>query len=402
MGASNGASGAAEDPFPPPARRLRLGIVGGGRGSFIGPVHLNGARLSNRWDLAAAAPSSRPEVARASGRDWFLPDERVYESYAAMAEAEAGRPDGIDAVAIVTPNATHHAIARAFMERGIDVISDKPVTSTLADALDLVALQRETGLVFGVTYSFAAHAMVRQARQMIAEGELGAIRQVHVEFFQEWAIRPSSEGGKGAAWRLDAAQVGAGFTTGDIGTHAHHLACFVTGLEMTALRAEFHVSGAPKPLEDTAFMHVRFAGDVPGTLMVSQAAAGTACGLRLRIFGEKAGLEWQQESPEILRFAPFDAPARTISRGFGAGMGSEAGRFVRMPIGHPEALTDAWANLYTELAIAVEARRSGQSLPDGLLRYPGVVDGARGVRFVEAAAASAKGGGAWVDCRLCP
>ena len=400
MGASNGASGSAEAPFPPPSRRLRLGIVGGGRGSFIGPVHLNGARLSNRWELAAAAPSSRPEVARATGRDWFLPEDRVYDDFRAMASAEAKRPDGIDAVAIVTPNATHHAIARAFMESGIDVISDKPVTSTLHDALDLVAFQRDTGLVFGVTYSFAAHPMVRQARQMVAEGALGRLRQIHVEYFQEWAILPSTEGGKGAAWRLDEAQVGAAFTTGDIGTHAHHLACFVSGLEMTRLRAEFHVSGAPKPLEDTAFMHVRYAGDVPGTLMVSQAAAGTACGLRLRVFGEKAGLEWDQENPEMLRFAPFGEPARIVSRGYGAGIGIEAGRFVRMPRGHPEALTDAWANLYTEFAIAIEARRSGTVLPDGLLRHPDVVDGARGVRFVEAAADSAKAGGAWVDCSL--
>jgi predicted dehydrogenase len=400
MSEVNGASGASEDPFPPARRRLRLGMVGGGRGSFIGPVHLNGARLSGRWELAAAAPSSRPDVAKASGADLLLPEDRIYASYREMADAEAVRKDGIDAVAIVTPNATHHAIARAFMERGIDVISDKPVTSDLSQALDLVSLQRQIGLVFGVTYSFAGHPMVRQARQMVAEGALGALRQVHVEYFQEWAMRPSSEGGKGAAWRLDKSQVGAAFTTGDIGTHAHHLATFVTGLEMTSLRAEFHVSGAPKPLEDTAFMHVRYAGDVPGTLMVSQAAAGTHCGLRLRIFGDKAGLEWDQEAPELLRFAPFGEPARTISRGFGAGMGVEASRFVRMPRGHPEALTDAWANLYIEFAIAIEARREGRTLPEGLLRYPDLVEGARGVRFIEAAAESAASGGTWVDCSL--
>lgn len=402
MTASNGASGAAEDPFPKPSRKLRLGIVGGGRGSFIGPVHLNGARLSGCWDLVAAAPSSRPDVARASGRDLFLQDDRVHVDFRSMAEDEAARADGIDAVAIVTPNATHHAVARAFMDCGIDVISNKPLTSTVADALDLVEAQRRTGLVFGVTYSFAGHAMVRQARQMVADGALGAVRQIHVEFFQEWAIAPASQGGKGAAWRLDEAQVGVAFTTGDIGTHAHHLASFVSGLPMTQVRADFHVSGAPKPLEDTAFMHVRYAGDVPGTLMVSQAAAGTQCGLRLRIFGEKAGLEWDQEKPETLRYAPVGEPARIISRGYGAGMGIEASRFVRMPRGHPEALTDAWANLYTEFAIAVDARRSGTVLPDGLLRYPGVVDGARGVRFVEAAAESAKKGGVWVDCSLEP
>lgn len=379
--------------FPAARRRLRLGIVGGGAGSFIGLVHANGARLSNRWDIVAGALSSRPEVARESGKTWFLPEDRTYTDFRTMAAAEAARPDGIDAVAITTPNDTHHPIARAFMEQGIDVISDKPLTTTLADALDLVALQRQTGLVFGVTYSFAGHAMVRQARQMIAEGAIGKIRQVHVEYFQEWAIDVAD------AWRLDKAKGGPTFTTADIGTHAHHLACFVTGLEMTALRADFHVTGSPKPKEDTAFMQVRF-GDVPGTLMVSQAAAGAQCGLRIRVFGETAGLEWDQENPEYLRFNPVGQPAQIISRGFGSGMGVEASRFVRMPRGHPEALTDAWANLYTEFAIAVAARREGRTLAPGLLRHADVVDGAKGVCFVEAAAASAASGGAWTDCRL--
>ncbi len=379
--------------FPAPGRRLRLGIVGGGRGAFIGPIHANGARLSNRWEIVAGALSSNPEVARQAGKDWFLPEDRTYTDFRTMAASEATRADGIDAVAITTPNATHHPIARAFMEHGIDVISDKPLTTTLAEALDLVALQRQTGLVFGVTYSFAGHAMVRQARQMVAEGALGQIRQVHVEYFQDWAIDLAD------AWRLDTAMAGPAFTTGDIGTHAHHLACFVTGREMTSLRADFHVTGSPKPKEDTAFMNVRF-GDVPGTLMISQAAAGTQCGLRLRVFGEKAGLEWDQENPEYLRFNRVGQPAQTISRGFGSGVSRDASRFVRMPRGHPEALTDAWANIYTEFAIAIEARREGRTLPPGLLHYPGVVEGARGVRFVEAAVASAAAGGTWVDCHL--
>ena len=379
--------------FPAARRRLRLGIVGGGRGAFIGPIHANGARLSNRWDVVAGALSSDPEAARQAGKDWFLSEDRTYSDFRTMAASEAARHDGIDAVAITTPNATHHPIARAFMEQGIDVISDKPLTTTLADALDLVALQRRTGLVFGVTYTYAAHAMVRQARQMVAEGALGQVRQVHVEYFQDWAIDLAD------AWRLDTAKAGPAFTTGDIGTHAHHLACFVTGLEMTALRADFHVTGSPKPKEDTAFMNVRF-GEVPGTLMISQAAAGAQCGLRLRVFGEKAGLEWDQENPEYLRFNLVGQPSQTISRGFGSGMGTEASRFVRMPRGHPEALTDAWANIYTEFAIAIEARREGRTLSPGLLHYPDVVEGARGVRFVEAAMASAGAGGTWVDCRL--
>lgn len=317
-----------------------------------------------------------------------------------MAEREAARPDGIEAVAITTPNHMHRPVAEAFLNRGIDVICDKPLSATLDDALDLVRLQRRTELVFAVTYSFAAHSMVRQAREMIRDGAVGRIRQVHVEYFQDWAIDPPPADAKGAKWRLETSKAGLAFTTGDIGTHAHHLARFVSGLEVESVRAEFHVSGYPKPLEDTAFMHLRLAGGVPGTLMVSQAAAGAQCGLRIRVFGSEAGIEWDQENPEFLRYNRVGEPARILSRGHGAGIGEHAARFVRMPRGHPEALTDAWANLYTEFAVAVEARRAGRAVPDGLLEFPTVIDGALGVKFVEAAVASNAAGGAWADCRL--
>jgi len=389
-----------EEQFPPAERRLRLGVVGGGQGSFIGKVHARGARLSNRWDVVAGALSSRPQVARASGREWLLAEDRIYTDYREMAEREAARPDGIDAVAITTPNNSHHAIAVAFMEKGIDIISDKPLTTNLPDALDLVRRQRETGLVFGVTYAYAANAMVRQAREMVLSGALGALKQVHVEYFQEWALTPPKDAGAGAQWRIDPAVVGPAFTTGDIGTHCHHLGAFVCGRPVTRLRAEFHTLGPDKPLEDTAFMHVRYEGDIPGTIMISQVAAGTHCGIRLRVFGEKASLEWNQEEPELLHFRPFAEPARTLTRGEGSGIGIHAARFVHMPRGHPEALSDAWGNLYEEFAIAIEARRAGRPLPQELLEYPTVLDGALGVRFVEAAAASSEAGGAWLDCTL--
>lgn len=389
-----------DEHFPQPERRLRLGVVGGGQGSFIGKVHARGARLSNRWDVVAGALSSRPDVARASGREWLLAEDRIYSDYREMAEREAARPDGIDAVAITTPNNSHHAIAVAFMEQGIDIISDKPLTTNLPDALDLVRRQQETGLVFGVTYAYAAYAMVRQAREMVRSGALGALQQVHVEYFQEWALTPPKDAGAGAQWRIDPAVVGPAFTTGDIGTHCHHLGAFVCGRPVTRLRAEFHTLGPDKPLEDTAFMHVRYEGDIPGTIMISQVAAGTHCGIRLRVFGEKASLEWNQEEPELLHFRPFAEPARTLTRGEGSGIGIHAARFVHMPRGHPEALSDAWGNLYEELAIAIEARRAGRAIPEGLLEYPTVLDGALGVRFVEAAAASSKAGGVWLDCTL--
>ena len=386
--------------LPPPERRLRLGFVGGGRGSLIGPIHANGARLSNRWDTVAGALSSDPAVAQASGRDWLFAPDRIYADYREMAAREAARPDGIDAVVIATPNHTHKPIAECFMRAGIDVICDKPLTTTLSDALDLVRLQRETGLVFGVTYPYASHAMVRQAREMVRNGDLGPIRQVHVEYVQEWAAGPSDPAFKGAGWRRDPQKVGRASATADIGTHAFHLVDFVTGLEMTHLRADFHVCGAPKAMEDTAFVNVRYEGGIPGLLWVTQTAPGNYCGLRFRIFGEKAGLEWDQELPEILKYRRLNEPEQIIVRGNGSGVVPAAERLIRMPRGHGEALTDAWANLYTELAIAVEWRRAGRELPEGLLAYPTAIDGAKGVRFVDAAADLHEAGGVWTDCRL--
>ena len=390
--------GASVPKFPPPSRLLRLGFVGGGEGALIGAVHANGARLSNRWQIVAGALSSDPERARRSGKEWMLPEDRTYADFREMAAREGARPDGIDAVVIATPNHLHHAVALAFLDAGVDIISDKPLTTNLDDALDLVRRREESGLVFGVTYAYASHVMVRQAREMIRAGMLGDIRQVHVEYFQEWAIGLTDEDGK-RPWRLDPTKVGNAFTVGDIGTHAMHLAAFATGKDVQQVRALFHVSGQPKALEDTAFMHLRFEDGIPGTLMVSQAAAGTQCGLRLRVFGTLAGLEWNQENPEFLSFTPLDSPTQIIGRGYGAGMLPAAARFVRMPRGHPEALTDAWANLYTELAVAIDARRSGKPLPEGLLAYPTVVDGAKGVKFVDAAVRS-NATGDWVDCRV--
>ncbi len=334
-----------------------------------------------------------------SGREWMLSKDRIYTDYRDMAVKEARREDGIDAVVIATPNHLHHDVALAFMDGGIDIICDKPLTTNLAEALNLVRRQRQTGLVFGVTYAYASHVMVRQFREMVRAGEIGEIKQVHVEYFQEWAVSLTDEGSDGVPWRLNPDKVGPTFTVGDIGTHAAHLAAFVTDKDLESVRADFHVSGKPKKLEDTAFMHVRFEGGIPGTLMVSQAAAGTHCGLRLRVFGTLGGMEWQQENPEYLNFTRIDEPTQVIGRGYGGGMKPAAVRFVRMPRGHPEALTDAWANLYTEIAVAVEARRLGVQLNPDLLAYPTALDGAKGVRFIEAAFESSQCD-QWRSCKL--
>ena len=377
-------------------RRLKLGFVGGGRGAFIGEVHAAGARLSNRWEVVAGALSADPEVARQSG-DWLLPPDRIYADYRDMVVRESNRADGIEAVAIVTPNHTHREIAEAFLAAGIDIICDKPITTSLEDARALVKRQRETGLVFGVTHAYAAYPMVHQAREMIAAGAIGDIRQIHVEYLQGFLMDPPDAARKGHHWRLDPKLVGRSSTTADIGTHAHHMASFVTGLRMVSLRAEFHICGAPKALEDTAFMHARYEGGVPGTLLVTQAAPGNYCGLRFRIYGSKGGLEWDQEVPEYLRFNPISQPGEVISRGKGGGMLPGASRFVHLPRGHPEALTDAWANLYAEFAVAISARRAGETVPAGMLSFADVTAGLRGVAFVEAAIASHEAGGTWTD-----
>lgn len=368
--------------FPPATRRLRLGMVGGGRG-LIGQVHANGARLSGRWDLVAGALSSDPTVAKNAGAAWHLPPDRSHADFAEMARAEAARPDGIDAVAIVTPNHLHAPVARAFLSHGIDVISDKPLTATLDEAEALARDHVHTDAVFAVTYVYASHAMVRQAREMVLAGDLGDIRQVHVEYFQQGMLARGDEQAQ-AAWRLDPARSGPSLTVADIGTHAFHLAEFVSARRVTDLQAKCLVAGAPKTLEDTAYAWLRFETGATGTLMVSQAMAGEACGLRLRIGGTTASLSWDAETPEILHHRPADGPAQVLTRGHGAGIKPSVDRLVRMPRGHPEALSDAWANLYLEAAVAIAARREGVTLPPGLIALPTLPDGLRGMRFVDA------------------
>ena len=384
--------------YPKSKKRLRLGFVGGGRGALVGEWHAMGVRMSNRWEIVAGALSSKPDVAKASGEDWMLDEDRIYSDYRDMAKTEAARADGIDAVAICTPNGSHAAIAEAFLEAGIDVVCDKPMTATMADAERLVGLVQSSGLFFGVTYTYSFHAIVRQAKAMIARGIIGKVRQAHAEYVQEWATGASEVETKQSGWRRDPAQAGRASVTGDIGTHAFHLLHFVMDEAVTEVSARFHVCGGAAAMEDTAFMQLKFAGGSPGTLWCTQAAPGNACGLRMRIFGEKGGLEWDQEFPEILRYTPVGEPTQIISRGHGAGMLPEAERMVRLPRGHGEALTDAWCNLYTEMALGVEARRLGKALPEGMIDVPTVLDGARGVFFVDAAADSADADGAWQPC----
>jgi predicted dehydrogenase len=377
-------------------------MVGGGREGLVGQWHWTGARISNRWDLVAASPSSDAEAARASGRAWHLDEDRVYIDWREMARAEAAHADGIDAVSICTPNWTHHEIAMAFLDAGIDVICDKPMAISLDESEALLAKQRQTGLVLALTYPYVFHPMVRQAREMVAAGAIGTLRQVMVEYAQEQAALPADPASRKAAWRADKAKVGRAAVTGDIGTHALHLLEFVAGQRVTRLRADFHICGAPKAMEDTAFLTLDLENGAPGAMWVTQAAAGNYCGLRIRLYGDEGGLEWDQETPEKLKHARLREPERMIVRGHGSGMVPEAERMVGLPRGHGEALSDAWGNLYREIAIAVEARRGGRGVPEGLLVMPDGRDGARGVAFVHATADSHEAGGVWVEMPATP
>ena len=381
-------------------RPLRLGMVGGGRGAFIGGVHRLCARLDGEYELVAGALSSDPQRARESGADLGLAPERVYASFTDMAAAEARRPDGIEVVSIVTPNDSHHAIARAFLDRGIDVICDKPMTTTVEHALDLVQAVRRTGLIFGLTHNYTGYPMVRQAREMVVAGELGPLRVVQAEYVQDWlTTKLEDTGQKQAAWRVDPARAGAGGCLGDIGTHAYNLAGFVTGLEARELAADLSRFVPGRRLDDNLHILLRFDDGTRGMLWASQVAPGNENGLRLRIYGEKAGLEWSQEHPNQLRCARVGQPPQILSRG-GSNLGPAAALATRIPAGHPEGYLEAFANLYRDLAEQIRARRAKRAPDPRSLLVPTVDDGARGVKFIAAAVESSARNGAWVDARL--
>ncbi len=381
-------------------RRLRLGMVGGGQGAFIGAVHRIASRIDDRYELVAGALSSDPERAKASAAELGIAPDRAYTDYAEMAKAEAGREDGIDAVAIVTPNHVHHGPAKAFLEAGIHVICDKPLTTTLADALDLVETVKRTGLVFGLTHNYTGYPMVRQARAMVAAGELGTLRVIQAEYPQDWLTTPLEETGqKQAAWRTDPAQSGAGGCIGDIGTHAHNLAAFITGLEVEQLCADLSTFVDGRRLDDNAQILLRYRGGARGMIWASQVAPGNENALRIRIYGDKGGLEWEQEHPNHLRFAPLGEPPRVITRA-GAGSGAEAGRVTRVPPGHPEGYLEGFANIYSDIAEAIQARLENREPDAGALFFPTVEDGARGIKFIEATVESSAKGGIWVDATL--
>ena len=378
-------------------RKLGFGMIGGGRGAFIGAVHRIAAQMDGQAELVAGAFSSDPQRSLDSAADLFVAADRAYGSYREMAVAEAARPPGerLDFVVIVTPNDQHFPAATLFLEHGFNVVCDKPVTLTLAEARALRETVARCGKVFVLTHNYTGNAMVKQARALVRGGALGTLRKVVVEYSQGWLASDIESGGhKQASWRTDPARSGAAGCMGDIGTHAENLARYVTGLRIAELCADLTTFVPGRRLDDDGNLLLRFEGGARGVLHSSQIAVGEENKLSLRVYGSEASLEWQQEHPNELVVKYPDRPREILRRGNGY-VGEDAQRVTRIPAGHPEGYLEAFANLYREAFRAIAAEVAGEPPPDDL-DLPGIDDGVAGMAFIEAAVASARIGAVWV------
>jgi predicted dehydrogenase len=377
-----------------PARKLRMGMVGGGEGAFIGEVHRKAAALDGQIEFVAGALASSPEKARRSGRALGMPDDRSYPDWQAMLTGELAQPEGerIDFVSIVTPNHLHFEVAKAFVGAGIHVVCEKPMVHTAAQAAELARLVQEKGVVFAVTYNYSAYPLIRQARQMVLGGELGKIRRVSAEYHQGWLATAQDESNKQADWRTDPARSGMGGAIGDIGSHAEQLISCVTGLKLESLSADLSTFVPGRRLDDDASVLLRFVGGARGVLTCSQIEIGRENDLRLSVFGTKGSLSWQQENPNVLVVDLLDRPRQIFTRG-GPGLGDEATAATRLPAGHPEAFIEAFANVYLGAAAHIRSKKSGQS--ESPLPYPTVQDGLQGVQFIEKVIESSRSSERW-------
>ncbi len=370
-------------------------MVGGGQGAFIGGVHRMAARLDGHFNLVAGALSSTPEKALASGQELGLAADRIYTSFEDMARRESERVDGIEAVSIVTPNHMHFAAAEAFLNRRVSVICDKPVTNTLTEAKRLHDIASRSGASFILTHNYSGYPMIRQAREMVANGELGAVRVVQAQYAQGWlSERVEQSGAKQAEWRTDPARAGAGGSIGDIGTHAYHLAAFVTGLKAESLAADLTTFVPGRTLDDNAHILLRYKGGARGMIWTSQVAVGKENDLRLAVHGEEGSLEWAQEDPNKLWHTPQAESTRLVTRG-GPAAGESATRVTRIPAGHPEGYLEGFATIYSEAAAIIRARQNGVPVSPDVLA-PTTEDGIAGVAFIEACVQSSQRDAAWV------
>src|SRR5579884_2510270 len=373
-------------------RKLRAGIVGGGVGSFIGAIHRVAAQLDGQAELVAGAMSSDPQKAEASAQAWYL--NRSYGSFAEMARAEAQRADGIDFVMITTPNHMHFPVARAFLEQGIHVVCDKPMTFSLQEAQELVELVERSNLIFALTHNYTGYPAVRHARALVRQGEVGTIRKVLVEYIQDWLMEPlERSGSKQASWRTDPARSGIAGCVGDIGTHGENLLEFITGLKIKSLCADLSTFIEGRALDDDANMLLRLENGGKGVLTCSQVAAGEENNLNIRIYGSKGGLEWHQMEPNTLLFKQPGQPTRILRTGQPY-LSDVAKASARIPAGHPEGYLEAFANIY-KMAIADIRRVKMGEQPQG--GYPTVYDGLRGMQFIVKAVESSQKGCVWVD-----
>jgi predicted dehydrogenase len=376
-------------------KRLRLGMVGGGQGAFIGGVHRYAARLDGHWDLVAGALSSNPSRAADSARDLGISPDRCYTDFRRMAHAEATRGDGIDAVAIVTPNHMHADPAIAFLDAGIHVICDKPLAATQADAEAIARAVDRSGKLFILTHNYTGYPLIRQAREMVTRGDIGTPRVVQVEYAQDWLTKDiESSGNKQASWRTDPEKSGIGGAVADIGTHAFNLVSFVTGLELDQLSCDLSSFVPGRQLDDNVNVMLRFKSGAKGLLWASQVAPGNENGLRLRIYGNKGGLEWEQENPNRMTFTLFGKPKKVLTRG-GASTNEASLRVTRVPSGHPEGYLEAFATIYSEAASLVHHANSGKALVENS-HAPNLSDGLLGMKFISACVKSSNQNSCWV------
>ncbi len=375
--------------------RIRLGMVGGGQGAFIGAVHRLASRMDDQYEFVAGALSADAKKAKASGAELGLAPDRIYTDFREMAKAEARRADGIEVVSIVTPNHMHVPAALAFIEAGIHLICDKPLALNLKEAKQLEkALTKHPHVIFALTHNYSGYPMIRHAKAMVKAGELGEIRLVQGEYPQDWLTTALEKTGqKQAEWRTDPKRSGAGGCVGDIGTHTYQLMCDVSGLAAGELSADLTTFVKGRALDDNVHVMLRFNNGARGMIWASQVAPGNENGLKIRVYGTKGGLEWTQADPNYLWYTPFGEPKRLITRG-GAGSGPAAGRVTRVPPGHPEGYLEGFANVYTEVARAIKAKRAGKK-PDKDVAFPGIADGVAGMAFIEACVKSSEKNGKW-------
>ena len=382
------------------AQKIRLGMVGGGQGAFIGAVHRIASRIDDRYELLAGAFSSNAEKAFASGKEIGIDDDRNYKNFIEMIEAESSREDKIDAVAIVTPNHMHHPIALAFMNKGFNIICDKPLAMNLRQCEELVQSKQDNDVLFALTHNYTGYPMIRNARALCHNGDLGKIRVIQAEYAQDWLTedlenKTQNDGNKQASWRTDPSQSGAGGCIGDIGTHAYNLIRYVTGLDTQEISAELTSFVSGRNLDDNAQISLRFKEGAKGTIWSSQIAPGNENHLQIRIYGEKAGLEWCQEDPNYLYFTKYGEPKQKITRG-GAGALSVSNEVTRIPPGHPEGYLEGFANIYTDVANALIDKKNGTFNPDNH-QFPSVEDGLEGIKFIERSVASSSSNSSWVN-----